>query len=148
MKIGKFIFGGIILFTALTVLSYFFLPPKYSVSLTIIDISVVVFAFLVWLNDKHYHERMSQRIFSINDKAFIHDVITRQMNMHGVNRVLETDNKVEFYKGKHKVGDVVFRTDKDGKPLIVDGKYIIEVNAPEYILHNIDHETWSLIGKK
>ncbi len=148
MKVGKFILAGIILFTVFTVFSYFFLSPKYSLSLTIIDISVVVFAFLIWLNDKHFHEQMSQRVFSIEDKGFIKDVIERQMNMHGINKVVEHKNKFEFFKGKHKVGEVVFRTDEKGNPIKVDGKYIIEVNAPEYILHNIDHETWSLIGKR
>ncbi len=148
MSFGKVILIGIGLFTVFTVSSFFFLPPKYSVSLGIINLSVIIFAFLTWLNDKFFHEQPSQRIFSIEDKNFIHDVITRQMNMHGVNKIIETEKKIEFFKGKHKVGEVVFRTDDNGDILKVDGKYVIEVNAPEYILHNIDHETWSLIGKK
>ncbi len=148
MNVGKAIIFGIIAFSIFTISSFFFLPSKYSISFAIIDIAVIVFAFLVWLNDKHFHEQMSQRIFSIDDKGFIHDVITRQMNMHGINKVVETDKKIEFFKGKHKVGEVVFRTDEKGNILKIDGKYVIEVNAPEYILHNIDHETWSLIGRK
>ncbi|NPA54038.1 MAG: hypothetical protein GXO21_05155, partial [Aquificae bacterium] len=121
---------------------------KYSLSLGIIDIAIIIFAFLVWLNDKHFHEQMSQRVFSIEDKNFIHDVISRQMNMHGIDKIVENQNKIEFFKGKHKVGEVIFKTDEKGNILKIDGKYIIEVNAPEYILHNIDHETWSLIGKR
>jgi hypothetical protein len=148
MNVGKLILSLIILFTVLTVISFFYLPPKYSLSLAIIDVAVIIFSFLVWLNDRHFHHQMSQRVFSINDKGFIHDVITRQMNMHGVNKVVETDKKIEFFKGKNKVGEVVFRTDENGNILKIDGKYIIEINAPEYILHNIDHETWSLIGKR
>ncbi len=148
MSFGRAIITGILIFTIFTVSSFLFLPHKYSYSLLIIDIAVITFAFLTWLNDKHFHELPSQRIFSIEDRSFVQDVITRQMNMHGVNRIIETDKKVEYFKGKHKVGEVVFKTDENGNILKVDGKYVIEVNAPEYILHNIDHETWSLIGKK
>ncbi len=148
MKFGKIVLFAILIFTLFTISSFFFLTPKYSYSLAIINISIVIFAFLIWLNDKHFNEQMNQRIFSIDDKDFIKDVITRQMNMHGVDKVIETDKKVEFFKGRHKVGEVLFRTDDKGNILQIDGKYIIEVNAPEYILHNIDHETWSLIGKR
>ncbi len=150
MKItyGRAIVGGIALFTVLTVISFFVLPKKYSVSLGIMDFATIVFAFLVWLNDRHYNEQINQRVFSITDKKFIKDVIVRQMNMHGINNVVETDNKIEFYKGNQKAGEVRFKLDENGKPLYIDNKWVIEVEAPEYILHNIDHELWSLIGNK
>lgn len=148
MNFGKIILGFIIAFTILTLISFFFLEKKYSVSLGIIDSSIIIFAFLVWLNDKYHHERMSQRVFSINDKKFIQDVIVRQLNMHGITDIKDYKTKMEFYKKGHKVGELNFRTDKNGNPVQIDGKYIIEIEAPEYILHNIDHETWSLIGKR
>jgi len=148
MRIGRIIFFSILIFTVITVVSFFFLPKKYAVSLAIIDTSVVIFAFLVWLNDKYFHERPGQRVFSISDKGFIEDVVVRQMNMHGITEVVKKGNVIEFYKKGHKTGQVKFRTDEEGKPVIIDGKYIIEIEAPEYILHNIDHETWSIIGKK
>jgi len=56
--------------------------------------------------------------------------------------------KIHFYKKGHKTGEVRFRTDENGQPVKIDNKYVIEVEAPEYILHNIDHETWSIIGKR
>ena len=145
---AKAIVGGITLFTIFTVLSFFFLPPKYSVSFAIMDVAVIIFAVLVWWNDKHYNEQIGLRVFSISDKKFIRDVIYRQMNMHGANKIVETDTKIEFFKGKNKAGEVRFKTDENGKPLVIDNKYVIEVEAPEYILHNIDHELWSLIGHK
>ncbi|WP_293442182.1 hypothetical protein [Persephonella sp.] len=148
MNVGRVIFFSILLFTLFTVLSFFVLPKKYAVSLGIIDTSVVIFAFLVWLNDKYFHERPGQRVFSISDKRFIDDVVVRQMNMHGITEVVKKENSIEFYKRGHKTGEVRFRTDEEGKPVIIDGKYIIEIEAPEYILHNIDHETWSIIGKR
>ncbi|WP_457641608.1 hypothetical protein [Persephonella sp.] len=148
MNSGKLILFLIVCFTVFTFLSFSFLEKKYSISLLIVDLSVIIFAFLVWINDKHYHEQMSERIFSISDKKFITDVIVRQMNMHGITEVVEKDNKIEFFKGKEKAGEVRFRTDSNGNPLIIDGKYVIEVKAPEYILHNIDHETWSILSQK
>ena len=148
MNVEKILKVGIGLFTILTVVSFFILEKKYSVSLAIINISVLIFAFLVYLNDKVFHERMGQRIFSICDKKFIDDVIIRQMNMHGITEIAKKTNEITFYKKGLKAGTVKFRTDEKGNPVIIDGKYIIEVEAPEYILHNIDHETWSLIGKK
>ncbi|HIE59730.1 MAG TPA: hypothetical protein EYH43_03180 [Persephonella sp.] len=140
--------GGIIFFTLFTFASFFLLPLKYSISFAIMDFAVIVFAILIWWNDKYYNEQMGLRVFSISDKKFIRDVIFRQMNMHGVSKILEKDNIIEFYKGKEKAGEVRFKLDENGKPLIVDGKYVIELEAPEYILHNIDHELWSLIGHK
>jgi uncharacterized protein YggT (Ycf19 family) len=145
---AKAIVGGILAFTVFTILSFLFLPAKYSVSFAIMDLAVIVFAILVWWNDKYYNEQMGLRVFSISDKKFIRDVIFRQMNMHGVNKILEAEDKIEFFKGKEKAGEVRFKLDNEGKPLIIDGKYVIEVEAPEYILHNIDHELWSLIGHK
>ena len=150
MKItyGRVIISGILAFTVFTVLSFFVLPTKYSVSFAIMDIATIIFAFLVWLNDRYYNEQISLRIFSIADKKFIEDVIVRQMNMHGANRVVQKDHKIEFYKGKEKAGEVRFKLDDKGNPLYIDKKWVIEVEAPEYILHNIDHELWSLIGTK
>ncbi|WP_029523059.1 hypothetical protein [Persephonella sp. KM09-Lau-8] len=145
---GKIILGFIVAFTILTVISFFVLDKKYAVSLGIIDLSIIIFAFLVWLNDKQFHERPGQRIFSISDKKFIDDVIVRQMNMHGITEIKNCGNKIEFFKKGHKAAELKFRTDENGKPVVIDGKYVIEIEAPEYILHNIDHETWSLIGKK
>jgi len=145
---AKAIVGGIIFFTLFTFASFFLLPLKYSISFAIMDFAVIVFAILIWWNDKYYNEQMGLRVFSISDKKFIRDVIFRQMNMHGVSKILEKDNIIEFYKGKEKAGEVRFKLDENGKPLIVDGKYVIELEAPEYILHNIDHELWSLIGHK
>jgi len=55
---------------------------------------------------------------------------------------------IEFYRKGQKAGEVKFKVDEKGNPVKIDGKYIIEIEAPEYILHNIDHETWSLIGKR
>jgi len=148
MNFGRLMFFIIGIFTVLTVFSSFFLEKKYSISLAMIDLSVIVFAFLVWLNDKYFHERPGQRIFSISDRAFIDDVIARQMNMHGVTEIKEENGWIGFFKKGHKTGEVRFRMDEDGQPVKIDGKYIIEVKAPEYILHNIDHETWNLIGSK
>ena len=145
---AKAIVGGIIFFSLFTFASFFLLPLKYSISFAIMDFAVIVFAILIWWNDKYYNEQMGLRVFSISDKKFIRDVIFRQMNMHGVSKILEKDNIIEFYKGKEKAGEVRFKLDENGKPLIVDGKYVIELEAPEYILHNIDHELWSLIGHK
>ena len=129
-------------------LSFVFLEKKWSVSLALIFSAVIVFAILIWLNDKHYNEQMSSRVISVDSLDFVHDVVTRQMNMHSINKIVETDDGIEFYKGKHKAGEVKFRKDENGNLVKVDGKYIIEIYAPEYILHNIDHELWSLIGKK
>ncbi|WP_457626507.1 hypothetical protein [Persephonella sp.] len=148
MSVGRLILAGIMVFTFLTAVSFFVLDKKYAVSLAIIDSSVIIFAFLVWLNDKYFHERPGQRVFSISDKAFIDDVIIRQMNMHGITDVVRKENVIEFYKKGHKTGEVRFRTDENGQPVKIDNKYVIEVEAPEYILHNIDHETWSIIGKR
>ena len=148
MNMGKIILGFIAAFTVLTVISFFVLEKKYAVSLGIIDLSILIFAFLVWLNDKQFHERPSQRIFSISDKRFIDDVIVRQMNMHGITEIKDYGTRMEFYKQGHKAAELKFRTDENGEPVVIDGKYVIEIEAPEYILHNIDHETWSLIGKK
>jgi len=150
MKItyGKVILSGILIFTAFTILSFFIFPPKYSISLAIMDFATILFAFLVWLNDKYYSEQISLRVFSISDKKFVQDVIIRQMNMHGITKVIEKENKIEFYKGKDKAGEVRYKLDEEGKPLYIDNKWVIEVEAPEYILHNIDHELWSLIGTK
>ncbi|WP_144020067.1 hypothetical protein [Persephonella hydrogeniphila] len=145
---GRLILAGIAAFTLITIVSFFVLDKKYAVSLAIIDSSVIIFAFLVWLNDKHFHERPGQRVFSISDKAFVDDVIVRQMNMHGITEVVNKGNVIEFYKKGHKTGEVRFRTDEKGNPIKIDNKYVIEVEAPEYILHNIDHETWSIIGKR
>ncbi len=145
---GKAVVGGIILFTVITAIALFTLPPKYGVSLFIMDIAVIIFAFLVWLNNKYYDEQIGTRILSINDKDFIYAVIARQMNMHGANDIKDKGNVIEFYKGKNKAGEVRFRTDENGNPIKVDGKWVIEVVAPEYILHNIDNELWSLIGTK
>ncbi len=148
LSFGKTIILGITAFTIFTVLSFFILPTKYSVSFAIMDVATIIFAFLVWLNDKYYNEQISLRVFSISDKKFIQDVIVRQMNMHGINRVVEKDHKIEFYKGKEKAGEVRFKLDDKGNPLYIDKKWVIEVEAPEYILHNIDHELWSLIGNR
>ena len=145
---AKAIVGGIALFTLFTIASFFFLPLKYSVSFAIMDFATIVFAILIWWNDKYYNEQIGLRVFSISDKRFIKDVIFRQMNMHGASKIIEEDTKIEFYKGKNKAGEVRFKLDENGKPLVIDGKYVIEVEAPEYILHNIDHELWSLIGHK
>jgi len=148
VNLGRLMLFIIGVFTVLTVLSFFVLEKKYSISLAMIYFSVVIFTFLVWLNDKYFHERPGQRIFSISDRAFIDDVITRQMNMHGITEIKEEKGVIQFFKKGHKTGEVRFRLDENGQPLKVEGKYVIEVEAPEYILHNIDHETWSLIGKK
>jgi hypothetical protein len=150
MKIsyGRAIVLGIAAFTIFTVFSFFILPTKYSVSFAIMDVATIIFAFLVWLNDRYYNEQISLRVISISDKKFIQDVIVRQMNMHGANKVVEKENKIEFYKGKEKAGEVRFKLDENGKPLYIDNKWVIEIEAPEYILHNIDHELWSLIGTK
>ncbi len=148
MGVGRIIVAGIVIFTIFTAVSFFFLDKKYSISLAIIDISVVVFAFLVYLNDKVFSERMSQRIFSISDKKFIDDVIVRQMNMHGITEIVNKGSVIEFYKKGQKAGELKFKVNRNGNPVKIDGKYIIEIEAPEYILHNIDHETWSLIGRR
>ncbi len=148
MSFGKAV-AIIIGITAIAIgLSFLFLEPKYSYTVALIGSSIIIFSFLVWLNDKHFNEQINTRIFSIKDKKFIEDVITRQMNMHGITKVVKKDNTVEYYKGKHLAGKVKFRTDEKGNPIKVDDKYVIEVEAPEYILHNIDHEVWSIIGKR
>ncbi len=148
MSLGKIVAVIISVTLAVILISFLTLQPKYSYTIALIGSSIIVFAFLIWLNDKHFNEQINTRIFSIADKKFVDDVITRQMNMHGITKVVEKDNTVEYYRGKHLAGKVKFRTDEKGEPVKVDGKYVIEVEAPEYILHNIDHEIWSIIGKQ
>ncbi|WP_456403001.1 hypothetical protein [Persephonella sp.] len=145
---SKFFKLGLIIATILTIILFFILPKKYAYSLLIIYSSILIFSVLVWINDKFYNEQINVRTFSISDKNFIKDVVTRQMNMHGVTKIVDNGNEITFYKGKEKTGSVKFKTDEQGNLLKIDGKYIIEIEAPEYILHNIDHETWSIIGKK
>ncbi len=148
MSLGKVVSVIIAVTSVVIILSFLTLESKYSYTVALIGSSIIIFAFLIWLNDKHFNEQINMRVFSIADKKFIEDVITRQMNMHGITKVIEKDNTVEYYRGKHLAGKVKFRTDDRGEPVKIDGKYIIEVEAPEYILHNIDHEVWSIIGKQ
>lgn len=133
----------------LTVLTVIFISNKtLFYTFLLIDISVITFTILVWLNDKYHNEEISQRILSFPQKDMIKDIIQKQANMLKFDRVEEKSDGLEVYKGKHKVIDVKFEKDENGNILVIDGKYIAKIEAPEYVLHNIDQEIWSHIGRK
>jgi hypothetical protein len=59
----------------------------------------------------------------------------------------ELKDGYKIYKGKHLVVEAIFEKDEKGNILAVDGRYVVKIKAPEYVLHNIDNEIWSHIGK-
>ncbi|MEZ0323497.1 MAG: hypothetical protein ABWJ98_04210 [Hydrogenothermaceae bacterium] len=142
----KISISTILLLTVLTVI--FFSNKTLFYTFLLIDITVITFTILVWLNDKYYNEEISQRVLSFPQKDMIKDIIQKQANMLKFDRIEEKVDGLEVYKGKHKVIDVKFEKDENGNILVIDGKYIAKIEAPEYVLHNIDQEIWSHIGRK
>jgi len=113
----------------------------------LIDITVIVFSILVWFNDKYYNEQISERIVSFPSKEMIKDILKKQSNMLRFDKFEELEDGYKIYKGKHLVVEVIFEKDENGNILVVDGRYVVKIKAPEYVLHNIDNEIWSHIGK-
>lgn len=139
-----------ILIFSLTILTlYFFFVNniKYSLTFGLIDLTIVVFAILVWINDKHYNEEISERIVSFPSKEMIKDILRKQSNMLRFDKVEETEEGFNIYKGKELVVQAIYEKDEQGNILNIDGKFIVKIKGPEYVLHNIDNEIWSHIGK-
>ncbi|GAB6072962.1 hypothetical protein JCM14244_13390 [Venenivibrio stagnispumantis] len=143
----KVAFGIIGFLIILTIFSYFFIGIKYALAFFMITITIIIFSITTWLNDRYYNEQISKRVYSIPNRAAINDVILKQMNMLRADKHIVAEDKHEFYKNNHLMAKVEFQKDENGNILQIDGKYIIEVEAPEYILHNIDQEIWSLVGR-
>ncbi|MGC9006033.1 MAG: hypothetical protein ACP5JX_00515 [Sulfurihydrogenibium sp.] len=136
--------------TILTILTVFFLIQnnvKYALTFGFLDLTIIVFAILVWFNDKYYNEQMSERIVSFPNKEMIKDILQKQSNMLRFDRIEELADGFRVYKGKELVIDAVFEKDENGNILNVGGRYVVKIKAPEYVLHNIDNEIWSHIGK-
>ncbi|MCX7760579.1 MAG: hypothetical protein N2Z81_05265 [Hydrogenothermaceae bacterium] len=142
----KISLSTIFLLTALTII--FFSNKTLFYTFLLIDISVITFTILVWLNDRYHNEEIGQRVLSFPQKDMIKDIIQKQANMLKFDKIEEKTDGLEVYKGKHKVIDVTFEKDENGNLLVIDGKYIAKIEAPEYVLHNIDQEIWSHIGLK
>lgn len=134
----------------LSALTLFFLlkgDTKYAITFGFLDLTVIVFSILVWFNDKYYNEQISERIVSFPKKEMIKDILQKQANMLRFDKVEELPDGYKVYKGKQLVIDATFEKDENGNLLQIDGKYIVKLKAPEYVLHNIDNEIWSHIGK-
>ncbi len=139
-----------ILIFSLTILTLYFLfvnNIKYSLTFGLIDLTIIVFAILVWINDKHYNEEISERIVSFPSKEMIKDILRKQSNMLRFDKVEETEEGFNIYKGKELVVQAIYEKDEQGNILNIDGKFIVKIKGPEYVLHNIDNEIWSHIGK-
>ncbi len=137
----------IISLTVLTIYFFFKGNIKYSITFGFIDLTIIVFAILVWINDRHYNEEISERIVSFPSKEMIKDVLKKQSNMLRFDKLEETEEGFKIYKGKDLVVQVTYEKDEKGNILNIDGKYVVKINGPEYVLHNIDNEIWSHIGK-
>jgi hypothetical protein len=137
----------IVILTALTIFFYLYGNLKFAVMFGLIDITVIVFSILVWFNDKYYNEQISERIVSFPSKEMIKDILKKQSNMLRFDKFEELEDGYKIYKGKHLVVETIFEKDENGNILVVDGRYVVKIKAPEYVLHNIDNEIWSHIGK-
>lgn len=133
--------------TVLTIYFFFKNDIKYSLTFGFIDLTIIVFAILVWLNDRHYNEEISERIVSFPSKEMIKDILQKQSNMLRFDKLEETEEGFKVYKGKDLVVKAIYEKDEKGNILNIDGKYVVKIKGPEYVLHNIDNEIWSHIGK-
>lgn len=138
----------ILILTVSTVISYAASNKTLFLTFLLIDMTVITFSILVWLNDRYYNHEMNQRVISFPDKQMLKDILQKQANMLRFDRIVDKEDVVEVYKGKKKVILVKYEKDENGNILVVDGKYIAKISAPEYVLHNIDQEIWSYIGRK
>ncbi|WP_297887448.1 hypothetical protein [Sulfurihydrogenibium sp.] len=120
---------------------------KYAITFGFIDLTVIVFSILVWFNDKYYNEQMSERIVSFPNKEMIKDILQKQSNMLRFDKIEEFPDGFKVYKGKQLVIHAIFEKDENGNILNIGGRYVVKLQAPEYVLHNIDNEIWSHIGK-
>lgn len=134
--------------TIFAIIFYFVSNKTMFVALTMIDITIIVFAVLVWLNDRQHTHQMGQRIISFPDINMLTDIIQKQANMLKFDRIENNQDKIEVYRGKERVLTAELEKDENGNILTVDGKYIAKIQAPEYVLQNIDEEIWSHIGRK
>jgi hypothetical protein len=137
----------IVVLTVLTISFYLYGNLKFAVMFGLIDITVIVFSILVRFNDKYYNEQISERIVSFPSKEMIKDILKKQSNMLRFDKFEELEDRYKIYKGKHLVVEAIFEKDEKGNILVVDGRYVVKIKAPEYVLHNIDNEIWSHIGK-
>lgn len=138
----------IIILTALAGVFYLISNKTMFVAFAMIDITVIIFAILVWLNDRQHGQEMGERIISFPDINMLIDIIHKQANMLRFDRVENNKDTIEAYRGKQKVLTAQLEKDENGNPIVIDGKYIAKIQAPEYVLQNIDEEIWSHIGRK
>lgn len=138
----------ILVLTLTTILSYISSNNTLFFTFLSIDLTVITFTILVWLNDRYHNEEMSQRVISFPNRQMLSDIIQKQANMLRFDRIVDKTDAIEVYKGKNKVISAEYEKDEKGNILLIDDKYIVKINAPEYVLHNIDQEIWSYIGRK
>ncbi|MCX7738192.1 MAG: hypothetical protein N2Z80_02085 [Hydrogenothermaceae bacterium] len=138
----------IILLSILSIYFYIISYKLWMFTFFLIDITVITFSVLLWFHDRQQREERGQRVISFPVKEMIKDLIYKQANMLKFDRVVEKEDGFEVYRGKYKVIKVEFEKDEKGDILQIDGKYVVRVEAPEYVLHNIDQEIWSHIGRK
>jgi hypothetical protein len=143
----KISIGIITVLSGLTLLFLLQNNIKYALTFGFIDLTVIVFSILVWLNDRYYNEQISERIVSFPNREMIKDILQKQSNMLRFDRIEELPDGFRVYKGKQIVIDATFEKDENGSILNIGGRYVIKLKAPEYVLHNIDNEIWSHIGK-
>lgn len=144
----KLVISLIIFLTVITLLSYLTSNKMIFTASLMVDITVIIFAILVWLNDRQYSHQMGQRIISFPDINMLIDIIQKQSNMLKFDRIENREDLIEVYRGKQKVLTAELEKDESGNILKIDGKYIAKIQAPEYVLQNIDEEIWSHIGRK
>ncbi len=143
----KISIGIITVLSGLTLLFLLQNNIKYALTFGFIDLTVIVFSILVWLNDRYYNEQISERIVSFPNREMIKDILQKQSNMLRFDKIEELPDGFRVYKGKQIVIDATFEKDENGSILNIGGRYVIKLKAPEYVLHNIDNEIWSHIGK-
>lgn len=144
----KLVISLIVFLTVITLLSYLISNKMIFIASLMVDITVIVFAILVWLNDRQYSHQMGQRIISFPDINMLIDIIQKQSNMLKFDKIENREDLIEVYRGKQKVLTAELEKDESGNILKIDGKYIAKIQAPEYVLQNIDEEIWSHIGRK
>lgn len=138
----------ILILTISAIFFYFVSNKTMFIALTMIDITVIVFAILVWLNDRQHNHQVGQRVVSFPDINMLTDIIQKQANMLKFDRIENKQDTIEAYRGKQKVLTAQLEKDENGNILVIDGKYVAKIQAPEYVLQNIDEEIWSHIGRK
>lgn len=144
----KLVISLIVFLTVITLLSYFTSNKMIFIASLMVDITIIVFAILVWLNDRQYSHQMGQRIISFPDINMLIDIIQKQSNMLKFDKIENREELIEVYRGGQKVLTAELEKDESGNILKIDGKYIAKIQAPEYVLQNIDEEIWSHIGRK